>query len=508
MYGMGEAYLRLQFWSGALADAELAESTTRLSKEHRDKALYRAARAQYARGNYEAAETRFTEWHRSHPDDRDVLEWIARSRERLRESQNGSYDWLKLLKQSEKCTRLDVADYRGPIQVTQLQGRGGGRGVVASKDICVGELLLVSKPFISVFEDDLRGNVIQLAADMLSSKLKTRTQSAAVAFVAQKLYGNPDLHDHVFGLYAGPDYPAPPSSYPPEVSKAARAVDPLYPSTDIDIAQLDAICTYNAFQAMPIRPNDVQSQGFEKPTALHLLPSLFNHSCVPNAIWNCIGDVMVVRAMDTISAGAEITMPYSLEPSYVQREHALRDHMLSGCDCWLCNADRADGDTALRRRDALEDKYRPSTLRSTSLSLLSKWEKDFLSTYHTSRGPVRPSMYAPHVLLAEKLWSSHASNSFRESIDENMKALTCLGYKIQTNKSQPTKGNSKRKGMGTLPIERSRIPTSTAHQFAIVVMLKLILLYTQVNDKVNATKWLKAANWGKSLSVARCAHQS
>ena len=42
--------------------------------------------------------------------------------------------------------RLDVASYTGPIQVESLAGRGGGRGVIASRDIQAGDLLVYRFP--------------------------------------------------------------------------------------------------------------------------------------------------------------------------------------------------------------------------------------------------------------------------------------------------------------------------------------------------------------------------
>ena len=174
-----------------------------------------------------------------------------------------------------------------------------------------------------------------------------------MAHIIDKLYGNPDLRDQIYHLYAGPNYPSPPSSYPPPLGEAIP-VELLTPAIDIDIAQLEAICIYNNF--CPLRLEDKQIAENAKPTGLYPLASLFNHSCGANAIWYCIGDVMIVRAAEPIASGTEITIPYTVEESYVTRQSILQKHIREHCACWLCEEDRRDGDERLRRRHELNER--------------------------------------------------------------------------------------------------------------------------------------------------------
>ena len=62
----------------------------------------------------------------------------------LDQSATGEYDWCQLIKDLEKGVAgwaPAVGDYVGPVKAVEIEGRGGGRGVVATRDIKAGELL-------------------------------------------------------------------------------------------------------------------------------------------------------------------------------------------------------------------------------------------------------------------------------------------------------------------------------------------------------------------------------
>jgi len=60
----------------------------------------------------------------------------------------GDYDILELLKLG-KTELHEIGQFRGPIEVASIPGKG--RGVIATQDILPGQLLLVSKAFAMVF---------------------------------------------------------------------------------------------------------------------------------------------------------------------------------------------------------------------------------------------------------------------------------------------------------------------------------------------------------------------
>lgn len=142
------ASLRLGYYSAALADALYVADATGASVANKVKALFRAGQAKYGMGLWKDAEellTQSTELENSEADT--VRTWIKKCRNRMAESSDGIYDWTHLfdLANEKPAQRLDVADYLGPVQVVGMPSKGGGRGVVATRDIRCGELLVSSR---------------------------------------------------------------------------------------------------------------------------------------------------------------------------------------------------------------------------------------------------------------------------------------------------------------------------------------------------------------------------
>ena len=138
-----DVYLRLGYNSAALADAEHILAVPILADALRIQALSRAAKASYARGDYVVAARKFSEWADLAPlENKEALAGVSRSRTRLKESITGQYDWTRLFKESQRTPRIDLADYVGPVKVTTIESRGGGRGIVATRRICIGEVLV------------------------------------------------------------------------------------------------------------------------------------------------------------------------------------------------------------------------------------------------------------------------------------------------------------------------------------------------------------------------------
>lgn len=137
-----EVYLRLNYFSGAAADAQRVLSTDSIPDALAGKTMFRLARARYGRGEHDAAARHFARWQERHPQDSAAASWIQRCQARQVEKQTGQYNWVSMFHDAVKKIRLDVADYMGSMEVSQMMARGGGRGVVATKDIETGELLV------------------------------------------------------------------------------------------------------------------------------------------------------------------------------------------------------------------------------------------------------------------------------------------------------------------------------------------------------------------------------
>lgn len=349
-----------------------------------------------------------------------------------------------------------------------------------------------------------------MTLNMLASKMDKPTQCANIATAAQVLYGNPDLYDRVFHLYAGPDYPSPPSMYPPTPVLDPVELDPLSPTRRIDIAKLESICTHNTFSPVPLQPDDPYTRtsepGFDAPTGLYTLTSMFNHSCAPNANYVFIGNIMTVRASCSIKAGEEITIAYvSPHQPYSERRDTLATawHMPEVCDCAQCQDDRADGDASLRRREEMLATL-PSTLLGQSVNELQTLEKKLSATYAPTRGPRRLAMYGIHHSIAEHLRTSPSEADINRAIQKDITALECLGLTVLKGgrTRSASRSESRKSRDAELMVEADHL--GYVPEEAIAPMLRIAQTYIFFDDITNLLRWLKTAQWGKiAVSVSR-----
>ncbi|KAI0719169.1 hypothetical protein C8T65DRAFT_725512 [Cerioporus squamosus] len=487
-----EAYLRLMYYSGALCDARRVLATEGIAETHVGKAVFRLAKAHYGRGEYAAAQESFVRWKNTHAGDLAADPWIERCQARQKERSTGEYDWSSLFRTAKHEIRLDIADHTGPLEVRTMAHRGGGRGVVATKDLRAGDVLMVTKPFTSVYASDLPKDKMIMTLDFISNTGKESTHAVLLARIIDKIYGNPDLHDEVFHLYAGPDYTSPPGAYPP-VSRNPVSVEPLNPKVDIDVAKLEAICTYNNFSPSRLENHRADSQR-AKPTGLYPLASLFNHSCSANALWYCIGDVMIIRATGPIPAGTEITIRYSGEESYEDRQAALKKHMVELCACPLCEQDRQDGEDRLRKRHELEKRVLTTSFSTASLAQARAFEKGVRETYGPTRGPIRPLLAHALHAVAEKLRASGNPRQLREALQKDMEAFRCFGFEIP-------QGQGDTQGSTGSPIGTARFPSVISFFRPGTMMLRVARTYLILDEEANAVQWIKAALWFTNASI-------
>ena len=149
-----ECYLRLGYYSAALADVEHVLALPDLLPSARIKALYRAGKAHYGRKDYAFAVEKYKEFSLLAPGNPDAATGMARSSARLRESVSGRYEWTRLFKESQQLPRVDVADFVGSVRVEAIPKRGGGRGIVATKLVRLGEILVCPFGYLLDYSDD------------------------------------------------------------------------------------------------------------------------------------------------------------------------------------------------------------------------------------------------------------------------------------------------------------------------------------------------------------------
>jgi hypothetical protein len=141
------AYIRLGNFAHALSDANAVLESKDLRDDDKVKALYRAAQSEYGECRYLKAKKWYLKCLNVNPKLEDAKTGCQRCEARIREQKSGEYDWRNLFEASlSPSYRPDIAEFRGPVTITSLPHRGGGRGVTATRDINNGELLASAIP--------------------------------------------------------------------------------------------------------------------------------------------------------------------------------------------------------------------------------------------------------------------------------------------------------------------------------------------------------------------------
>ncbi|EGU11575.1 Proteophosphoglycan ppg4 [Rhodotorula toruloides ATCC 204091] len=283
----------------------------------------------------------------------EAAEGLERVERKIRESEKGDYDWRKLEQVAETETRLDVGDFIGPIKLVNMEGRGGGRGVVATRDIEAGELLLVDKAIAVGDQHDASdpsrffrfgGNrAWQLSLYQLAQRL------------AHILKEDPSLVPFVHSLHSKV---LPASSDVAFGSLDDRPLPQEDESVQLGTIRLEAICATNSFQRRAELPERSDGSTLDSGSGLHLRMSLLDHACVPNAALGEIRDVKIARARVPIKQGEEVCLCY-LDPLDDRRPYILAAHFPDGCKCAYCLDEKYDTEEQIAKRNELHDKTSP-----------------------------------------------------------------------------------------------------------------------------------------------------
>lgn len=325
----------------AKADA-VAAVTNVEDQNHRDldsKAYFRAGCAAYSLGEHQEAQGFFEAQQSLSPNDKDATANLQKIEVRLREQATGTYDFDRIQADLRLGRpRIDAANFTRNTMIKESHGHG--RGVYATSDMNPGDIILCEKSFCVVWgHEDAAWTA--MTYDIRDDMIRGFPAGLSKAIV-QKLLNNPSQVEKVmdlFGDYAG-------------VGKELIMADN-YPV--IDTFQVHDIIARNAFGPGPVsiggkhRDEDVSNSS----TGLWVMAAYVNHSCIPNAKKEYMGDLMVLRATRRIRASEEITHSYDESSDYDARQTALWNTWGFKCDCPLCTAEKADNPDLRKKRQSL-----------------------------------------------------------------------------------------------------------------------------------------------------------
>ncbi|KAF5630309.1 n-lysine methyltransferase SMYD2 [Fusarium sp. NRRL 52700] len=332
--------LQLQRFDEAISDAldSLTSGETKDLKSLDAKAYNRAGLAAYAQGEFLKARRYFEQQERFQPDDQQPKLHIRRVDARLREETEGAYNMRKIVCSLSKTRgRPDAASYYGPTEIKNSPG--AGRGLFATRNIEINEIILCEKAFCAAWSHEAE-TFTALACDLREDAAIKVFPAGLHKAVVRKLLNNPSQFEKVLRLHG--DYDG--------LGVKLREVDG---SPVIDTFQVHDIIQRNAFGlAQQTEDEDVSNAS----TGLWIRASYTNHSCIPNAKKDFVGDLIIFRAIRRIAAGEEITHSYDDSSDFEVRKANIRRTWNFECRCQLCLVEGAEIEDIRERRRQAEEK--------------------------------------------------------------------------------------------------------------------------------------------------------
>ncbi|KAH6649414.1 hypothetical protein F5144DRAFT_634810, partial [Chaetomium tenue] len=152
--------------------------------------------------------------------------------------------------------------------------------------------------------------------------------------VVERMMNNPSLIGDVMGSFGDWD------------GGEGRGVHETGDGPVVDVFRVHDIVSRNAFGVGAKDGQGNQGGG----AGLWPRAALINHSCVPNAGREFVGDLMVIRATKNIAKGEEIVHSYDESGVYEDRQRALMTTWGFECSCALCAVEKAEDSAVLEKR--------------------------------------------------------------------------------------------------------------------------------------------------------------
>ncbi|KAF2475065.1 SET domain-containing protein [Lindgomyces ingoldianus] len=312
------------------AKASLTGRQDQRSKDLDSKAYFRAGCAAYNLGEYQEAKGFFEEQQKLTPGDKDASTNLRKIRMRLHEQETGIYDWEKIRDGLSRARpRVDAASFINNTNVRDSPGRG--RGLFASRDIPAEGIIMCEKAFCVVWGHESEA-LTAMTYDLRDDRIRVSPVGLSKSTV-QKLLSNSSQIERVMDLYG---------DYQGDGKNVSWTED----GPVVDTFRVHDIISRNTFG-----PGSQYGEegATNASTGLWIWSAYINHSCIANAKKECIGDLMVLRAIRPIAAGEEIFHSYDESSDYDARQTALMNTWGFQCNCTRCDAEKAD-DPAVRKK--------------------------------------------------------------------------------------------------------------------------------------------------------------
>jgi hypothetical protein len=313
------ADFRLGRYDATILDAFSSTSNDRddTAKSEDAKAWFRRGSANYQLGHYADALKAFERALILAPSDLQGHQQLEKTRKRLLEQQEGIYDFAEMIDEVTKNGfSVDRASFLAKTEVRQTQDRG--RGLFATKDIRMGDLIMCEKAFMAAHSDD---------------RTPEPTLPVWLSSV-QRVIDNPSQSKALLGLYAGEPRTSP---IPAPIIDGVPVVDTFKVSKVLD---LNGFSYTVGRESHAYGTSAMTARDSPRSTGLWIHVANANHACLSNAARSFLGDMIILRAARDIKNGEEITVTYqNPAPLLVDRQKTLFNSWGFRCNCLLCTSE-------------------------------------------------------------------------------------------------------------------------------------------------------------------------
>ncbi|KAJ2526901.1 hypothetical protein IWW43_006153 [Coemansia sp. RSA 1935] len=190
-----------------------------------------------------------------------------------------------------------------------------------------------------------------------------------------------------------------------QYEEIARVINTHHSDIGLDSTSdaIDVLCRSGCNNFAAYEPNGPRMSGY---LCSPLVSLLLNHSCLPNAAFVYMGGMQIVRALDDIQIGDEITLAYmdGLQPRDV------RQKQLSAVYFFDCTCNKCCGESARAQVDVL---------MSRALGVDGQMPEYLPTDY------VQPPAIEPWVLRVIDMLLAHCQDGTRDGFDQGL--LDCVG---------------------------------------------------------------------------------
>ncbi|KAK8063277.1 hypothetical protein PG996_007929 [Apiospora saccharicola] len=310
----------------ALADAMSSIDSSTEDMDERQallqyKAQCRAGSALYGLGRYEEAARQFaTASKLPLAQSTEAADGgLRRSVKRIKEERTGEYDFQTIFNFVQPSRPLtDTANFLRNTRVVDF-GPPRGRGLVATRDIAMGELVMCEKAFVASLQEGGSAAFVDAFWPNIHGKTSMGSMARLPMMLMQKMIRAESADEPVFRLYSEPrkllsgqlidGKPVVDSLAAHSVVQYNSFVSEDLCSSEMQcgfLGQLSPYCLQRLMDKMP-------QGGLIRQCGIWPHASMINHACDANAIHSFMGDLIIIRAAKDIRKGEEITIVYNYQ---------------------------------------------------------------------------------------------------------------------------------------------------------------------------------------------------